>query len=119
MNYFSQDELRCKCGCGVYYFNEKALDTLNSIRRDCGFALPVSSGYRCTNHPVERVKSQAGAHTLGVAVDISVNRDRAHRLLESALAHGVPRIGVNQKGDQRFIHLDWAENLPSPTVWSY
>ena len=119
MNYFSEDELRCKCGCEEYYFDEAVLDTLNSIRRDCGFPLPVTSGYRCLNHPIERHKGHIGAHTLGVAVDIGVSHERAHRLIESALAHGCPRVGVNQRGEGRFIHLDWAEDLPQPTIWSY
>lgn len=119
MNYFSEDELRCQCGCGVYYFQESVLAILNSIRSDCGFALPISSGYRCVNHPLERHKERVGAHSLGVAVDVGVSHNRAHRLLESALEHGCPRIGVNQRGEGRFIHLDWALELPNPTIWSY
>lgn len=123
MNYFSEDELRCKCGCEEYYFDEAVLDTLNSIRRDCGFPLPVSSGYRCPDHPIEAAKEASGrpigAHCTGKAVDIGVERERAHRLIESALAHGCPRIGVNQRGGGRFIHLDWDYTRPHPTVWSY
>jgi len=111
MNYFSEDELRCKCGCDVYLFDESALSILNSIRHDCGFPLPVSSGYRC--------KSKPGAHTTGKAVDLAVSRGLAHTVLRVAFAHGVPRIGVNQKGDSRFIHLDWCDDCPNPTVWSY
>ena len=119
MNYFSEDELRCQCGCGVYKFDGTVLSILNSIRHDCGFPLPVTSGYRCLKHPIERHKGHIGAHSLGVAVDIGVSHERAHRLIESALAHGCPRIGVNQRGEGRFIHLDWAEDLPQPTIWSY
>ena len=123
MNYFSEDELRCKCGCGEYFFDDKVLDLLNSIRRDCGFPLPVTSGYRCPNHPIEAAKDAdgrpIGAHCTGKAVDIGVERGRAHRLIQSALEHGCPRIGVNQKGGGRFIHLDWDYTRPHPTVWSY
>ena len=119
MTYFSEDELRCQCGCGIYEFNETVLATLNSIRDDCGFPLPITSGYRCIEHPLERHKERVGAHSLGVAVDIVVSGKRAHRLVESALAHGCQRIGVNQRGEGRFIHLDWADELPHPTIWSY
>jgi len=36
------------------------------------------------------------------------------------MKHGVKRIGVNQKGKGRFIHLDMAEEaFPSPAIWSY
>jgi len=118
MNYFSKDELKCK-HCGEYKFNEDFLGLLNSIRSDCGFPLPVSSGYRCPNHPIEASKKRAGAHTTGMAVDIVVSHERAHKLLQVALEHGIPRIGVNQKGNERFIHLDWDMSLPHPTIWSY
>ena len=40
-------------------------------------------------------------------------------LREVALKHGVPRIGVNQRGDSRFIHLDIDSSLQTPTIWSY
>jgi hypothetical protein len=36
-----------------------------------------------------------------------------------AFAHNVPRVGVNQRGIMRFIHLDWCKDKPTPTVWSY
>lgn len=119
MNYFSEDELRCKCGCDVYLFDDDALSILNSIRDDCGFPLPVSSGYRCLSHPLERHKGHVGAHSTGKAVDIAVEFDKAHKLLKVAFAHNVPRVGVNQRGIMRFIHLDWCEDKPTPTVWSY
>jgi len=125
MSFFSEDELKCKCGCGVYKFDEVFLKVLNSIRTDCDFALPVSSGYRCVNHPIEAKKiasgRPAGAHTTGKAVDFAVYGERAHKLLATAVFHGIKRIGVNQKGahNQRFIHIDIVEDLPSPTIWSY
>lgn len=119
MSYFSEDELRCKCGCGEYFFDEQVLDLLNSIRSDCGFPLPISSGYRCLDHPIERHKGHIGSHTKGLAADIAVSYEKAHRVLEVALAHGCPRVGVNQRGEDRFIHLDWDYESPYPTVWSY
>ena len=123
MSYFTENELRCKCGCGVYFFDESVLDALNAIRGACGFPFPVHSGYRCPEHPIEAAKVASGrpvgAHSSGKAVDIGVERERAHRLIQVALEHGCPRIGVNQRGDGRFIHLDWDYTRPHPTVWSY
>ena len=119
MNYFSEDELRCQCGCGVYFFDDDALSLLNNIRRDCGFPLPVSSGYRCVDHPLEKHKPYIGAHSTGKAVDLAVTHDKAHKVLQVAMAHNVPRVGVNQRGEGRFIHLDWCEDKPNPTIWSY
>lgn len=120
MNYFSEKELACQ-HCGGYVFDKDFLAVLNRIRSDCGFALPVSSGYRCIHHPIEAAKDEPGAHATGAAVDIQVSGWKAHRLLEVALAHGVKRIGVDQSGphSKRFIHLDAAEGFPSPAIWSY
>lgn len=124
--YFTKEELACKhClrnGRSVdyaYNFDAEALAILDSIRDEVGFPLTVTSGYRCIDHPVEKGKEHPGEHTLGKAVDIAVSRATAHRLLQVAFAHNVPRIGVSQKGNERFIHLGWCTKLPSPTVWSY
>lgn len=117
-SYFTDAELSCSC-CGVYHFSPEFLYILNVIREQCGFPLPVTSGYRCDKHPVEARKTHRGAHNRGLAVDIGVSHERAHRLLEVALEQGVPRIGINQKGEGRFIHLDIDPSLPTPTIWSY
>lgn len=118
MSYFSEKELSCQ-HCGEYKFDSEFLELLNRIRVDCGFPLPVSSGYRCPEHPIEAAKSVAGAHSSGKAVDIGVSGREAHKLLKVAMSAGVPRIGVNQKGGSRFIHLDWDGSLPTPSIWSY
>lgn len=117
-NYFKREELACQ-HCGEYKFDSEFLELLNHIREECGFPLPVSSGYRCPQHPIEAAKKAAGAHSTGMAVDISVSSSRAYKLLKVAFAADVPRIGVSQKGSKRFIHLDCCSSLPSPTVWSY
>lgn len=123
MSYFSDDELRCKCGCGNLLFDDEVREKLDAIREAVGFPMPVTSGYRCPDHPIEAAKEArgrpVGAHCSGKAVDIGVERERAHRLIQTALEHNCPRIGVNQRGDGRFIHLDWDYTRPNPTIWSY
>lgn len=119
MNYFTEEELSCQ-HCGAYKFDVEFLKVLNNIRQECNFPFVISSGYRCIEHPIEASKSRGGAHTTGCAVDISVRGDKALKVLEVAIAHGVKRIGVNQKGTGRFIHLDMAEDeFTSPAIWSY
>jgi len=123
MSYFSDDELRCQCGCGELVFNADVRDTLNVMREKLGFPLPVTSGYRCPQHPIEAAKvangRPLGAHTTGRAVDVGVRGERAVRLIQSALEHGCVRIGVAQKGQEgRFVHLDWCDDRPT-ALWSY
>jgi len=122
MTYFTKKELSCTC-CGEYKFDAQALYDLNAIRADYGRPIIVTSGYRCPKHPIEAKKvaagGSAGAHSSGKAVDLGVGYGDALKLLKIALMHGVPRVGVNQKGNARFIHLDWDTSLPHPTIWSY
>ena len=59
------------------------------------------------------------AHSTGKANDIAVSGERTLKVIELALAAGVARIGVNQKGAHRFTHLDVCDNKISPTIWSY
>lgn len=122
MNYFSDDELRCSC-CGELVFDEAFRALLNRIRDDFARPMRITSGYRCPSHPIEARKiasgGNAGTHSLGVAVDVAVSYGDAYELISIAIAHGIKRIGVNQKGSGRFIHLDSSTEHPSPTVWSY
>jgi len=128
MKYFTREELACKhClqeGKSIdeaYEFSEEFGHVLDRIREECGFPLPVSSGYRCPDHPIERAKDKLGEHATGFAVDIRVSHSNAFILMQVAMRHGVHRIGVNQKGDyrERFIHLGMSTQFPSPVVWSY
>jgi len=122
MNYFSEDELRCQCGCGTLEFDPYFLKKINTIRDQCRFPLPVSSGYRCSNHPIEaRKESGPGAHSRGLAVDLSVSGYQAFTLISIAQNNGIRRIGINQKGPRpsRFVHIDYDPSAPSPTIWSY
>ena len=92
----------------------------SAIDRNRAFPFIVSSGYRCPEHPIEAAKDRAGSHTTGCAIDLSVRGKKALKVLEVAIKHGIKRIGVNQKGKGRFIHLDMAEDdYPSPAIWSY
>ena len=119
--YFKAKELTCKCGCNTIEFDLGFLATLNAIRKECGFGFPISSAYRCPTHPIEARKETLGAHTYGKAVDILCSGEKALKVIRVAQAHGIMRIGVQQKGGGRFIHLDACteeEGFP-PAIWSY
>lgn len=119
-SYFSQDELKCKCGCGVYKFSPATLTRLNLLREACGFPLVITSGYRCPAYNTKRGFTQT--HSTGHAVDILCDHEKAHKVLTEAARLGFTGIGVNQKGDGRYIHLDdlpGGPGMPRPNVWSY
>lgn len=118
MNYFSDEEFACS-HCGVVKIDEEFLKILNAIRHEVGFPFVVTSGYRCPEHPIEARKEKPGAHSTGAAADIACDGEKAFLIVEAALRHGVTRLGINQSGSARFVHLDTANDMPSPRMWSY
>jgi len=126
LKHFQLSEFACKCGCDSdgSEMSPVLLDAIDALRTLCDFPFVVSSGYRCANHPAERIKSAPGTHSAGIAVDIAVSHDKAVTLLRHALNSSIiTGIGIQQKGSGRFIHLDIAADYehgsPRPTVWSY
>lgn len=91
---------------------------IQMLRDAYGKPLGVSSAARCPTHNAKVSKTGlTGPHTTGRAVDLSVDRADAYRVLALALSMGFTGIGVQQKGDGRFIHLD---DLPGANrLWSY
>ncbi len=124
--YFSAKELRCQ-HTGEDGFDADFLELLTKIRIECDFSFPISSGYRSPKHPIEQRKERLGAHTTGKAVDILCSGEKAVEVVSVALANGISRIGVQQKGQNRFIHLDICTqddfpdypNYPEEAIWSY
>ena len=120
-NYFKPKELACK-HTGKEGFDEDFLKTLNAIREECGFSFALSSAYRSPEHPIEARKEVLGAHTTGKAVDILASGEKALEIVRVAQKHGIQRIGIQQKGSGRFIHLDGCtedDGFPCPAMWSY
>lgn len=97
------------------------MNRLQALRTAYGKPLKVSSGYRSPLHPIEAAKALPGAHSTGNAVDLLVRGADAYKLVALAIQFGFTGIGVQQKGESRFIHLDDIvdSRFPRPTVWSY
>jgi uncharacterized protein YcbK (DUF882 family) len=101
--------------------DERFMQKMDDIREQCGFALIVSSAYRCPLYN-DRVSAtgKSGPHTTGRAMDIAVSHENAFIFLNAALENGITGIGIQQKGKIRFIHVDDLTNpYPRPRVWSY
>lgn len=117
---FSEEEFRCKCGCAKASMDKQFIDDLQVLRNIVGFPLPINSGYRCPEHNnAVSGTGYSGPHTTGKAADLGVDRQKAHKVLQTALSMGFAGIGVAQKGSGRFIHLDTLDEGLRPTVWSY
>lgn len=120
--YFSYDEMKCKCGCDQAPMDQNFMLMLDSIREHYGKPIIISSGYRCPAHPIEAKKAKPGAHATGKAADLAVSGGDALGILGLALLSDIRRVGVQQKGEGRFIHLDICDEedgFPTPALWSY
>jgi len=124
---FGFGELVCT-ESGINRMDTATMDRLQRVRSAYGRGMTISSGYRDVTHPIEATKiakfGNAGAHSTGRAVDIAVRGGDAVRLLQLALAEGFTGIGIQQKGEGRFLHLDDIQpedefHVPRPWIWSY
>lgn len=122
--YFTTEELACKCGCGGGEddMDPEFMAKICAMRLEAGFAFPVSSGYRCPEHNATVSSTgRTGPHTTGKALDIKVSRKKAMTLIKLGLEYNITGFGVSQKGSVRFIHVDTIDREEdlTPTVWSY
>lgn len=117
---FSKKEFDCQ-HTGKNRMDPDFLHVLQQVRTVYNKPMAISSGYRAPDHPIELAKKKAGEHSYGVAADILVRGEDAMELIVIAYGHGIRRIGVNQKGNSRFIHLGYGDKLLGfPTaIWSY
>lgn len=117
--HFTATETGCRCGkCSQSQgMKESTLRRFDDLRDACGFPLKMSSGYRCPLHH----DNPEGTHGSGEAGDIEVSRGNAFTVLGHALRVGFSGIGIQQKGDKRFLHLDDSirPDKLRPTIWSY
>lgn len=120
---FTRDEFKCHCGQCENKIQDSFIDKMQLLRITLDFPLRITSGYRC---PAYNAKvsgtGPTGPHTTGHAADIDVSRRQAFELIAVASMHGFTGIGVSQKGNSRYIHLDdlpAAPGQPRPTIWSY
>ena len=117
---FTRDEFACKCGCGTNEIKDEAIDLAQEVRDEVGFAMPITSGYRCPNHPEERAKAKPGSHAKGLAFDVGVSGGKARQITKVLLSKSAGGVGVHQKGNHsgRFIHGDVSQDRIG-LFWTY
>lgn len=112
---FKYSELACPC-CHQNITTDKFMDTLQAIRDHFGKPMKINSGYRCRQHNLAVGGVANSVHLDGNAADISIT-DGADRFkfIQVCIAMGIKRIGLHKS----FIHIDIADNRPSPQIWFY
>ena len=128
---FTEEELTCPCGCGRQEMDDIFMQEMVERRKECGFAWPVTSGFRCPEYNdeiyvrrgFEKGAHLSGPHTTGRAMDILLSRKKADIADRSVVISGiVTGRGWKQHGKNRFLHFDNlpnADGQPRPTIFSY
>lgn len=111
--YFVDDEMRCKCGCGMLVINQELLKKLDELREMVKIPIIVTSGCRCNAHNREVGGVDTSDHLDGIAVDL---RCSDMKLLLRAALKMFPRVGIGPK--RSFIHVDINKKLPA-WYWTY
>jgi len=112
--YFSEEELKCHCGCGQCEMDPDFLDTLDRVRELAKIPIIISSGYRCPKHDME-VRGE-GNHPQGLAIDAKAGDGGTRlKIVSAMLLAGINRIGI-AKG---FVHGDKCTDKPQRVIWLY
>jgi len=102
--HFSRKELECKCGCGLYIYNQELLDVLEDVREHFNKPVTVTSSTRCIKHNKEVGGREHSQHLLGTASDIQV-KDTEPEVVAEYLENEHPsRYGIGQY--KTFTHVD-------------
>ena len=101
-----------------------ALNRLQALRDEWDKPIKLSSAFRSSSHPRERLKQNGPGYHHGIngnggmAFDCLIAGEDVVPFIALAIKHGFRGIGVNQKGEwnQRFIHIDTRDKY---ACWSY
>lgn len=118
--YFSEAEMRCKCGKCNALPKHSFMCNLEALRVLVGMPLVITSGARCLLH--NKSVNGGPAHPKGVAADISAHGNTALKIITSAYLLGFKGVGVSQNGSHisRFIHVDmYSRQSLQKAIWSY
>ena len=114
--YFKDENLTCKCGCGLNNTTKKHRKRLNMARELAGIPFIVKSGSRCIEHNKNEGGKPTSDHLSGEGTDIKCTNSRDRfRILGAAYAVGFKRIGEAKT----FIHLGENKENPQEVHWQY
>ena len=115
---FSQNEMECRCGCGLASMNSNFMEKLQLLRDKCNFPLKVTSGMRCKKWNEKAGGHKNSSHMKGLACDLAVDGLRARIVIQKALEMGFDGVGISQ-GGSKFVHVDLKPREHGKAVWTY
>jgi len=110
--HFSEEELRCRCGCGLLLFDTKTMAGIEYMRARYDRPGHVLSGTRCPKHNASVGGVGDSQHLYGKAVDIYFDDIPVDSMIKAARMAGFTRIGAYYDSNPPFVHVDSAEDAP-------
>lgn len=113
MNYFSDKEIMCRCGCGTIIKQQPLIDFLNEARHTAGFPFVINSWTRCAKHNAEVGGNPNSAHLRGWATDVRcLDAHTRFILVDLFLSIGAKRLEVMGG----WVHIDLDPSLPQGII---
>ena len=110
IKYFTPDEFKCKCGCGLLNIDMGLVKKLDRIRGVMRIPMTINSGSRCIPHNQKVGGLPDSSHLAGKAADVDIDTS-SYRYLFLQLAFAMFR---RIKIYKTFVHVDVDETKPSP-----
>lgn len=116
MQYFTDEEQKCKCGCGLIIHNSIHELMMDQCRAVADIPFIVTSWTRCAQRNADEKGKENSDHLTGEGTDIFCETSQARwKIIRSAIAIGFTRIGIGKN----FIHLGSREDNPQKVLWLY
>jgi zinc D-Ala-D-Ala carboxypeptidase len=117
VNYFTEDEFKCNCGCGLDATKETK-ELAGDMRSIAGIPFVITSGARCLSYNRKIGSSDNSAHVTGEAFDVKYSSGQdAYKIERAAYLSNVKRIGRNRVS--KFFHIDVSKTLPQNVSFDY
>lgn len=123
MQYFKEEEFKCKCGCGENNYNKESAKMLDKARNIAQIPFKINRACSCREHNKNVGGSETSSHISDIkeniestAYDIScTNSNHRFRIIEALYLAGFNRIGIAKT----FIHADTDKTKSKNVIWTY
>jgi hypothetical protein len=108
---FTKKELACRCGCGLYSYNDDFLIKLQAFRLILNEPLYPTSGCRCKRHNayVGGVPNSLHEAETKPATAVDVTNSNVKHLYETAITSHIFNEVIFYK-KEKFVHLGYDHN---------
>ena len=103
-------DFKCLCGCGKSeeFMDQKFLDELKELQKQCSFNFHITSGYRCETGNKQVGGSHKSRHTHGMGVDLRIFEPDNIKEINRYASESNYFSAVYDEGDH--IHIDRRED---------